>query len=113
MARRQRPYVYIKKDVTCDIPLDDVVAIPFDRLKEKFTSYAQDQDFDLKDVNITEKGICGSFTDKSGVSFEINIKPEGNISKLEGSISKTLQSSVDSYLVGKSVEEFTDALFQG
>jgi len=113
MARRRRPYVFIKKEVNCDIPLDDVVAIPFDQLKDKFTNYAQFKGVDLGDVKITEKGICGSFTDKSGVSFDINIKPVGDRSKLEGSISKVMQSSVDAHIVGKSAEDFTDALFQG
>ncbi len=113
MARRRRPYIHIKKEVSCDIPLDDVVAIPFDQLKDKFTNYAQFKGVDLSDVKITEIGISGSFTDKSGVSFEINIKPEGSSSKLEGSISKIMQSSVDAHIVGKSAEEFTSALFQG
>ncbi len=113
MARRRRPRIYAKKEVSCDIPLDDVIAIPFDQLKDKFANYAQFKGVDLSDVKITERGISGNFTDNSGVSFEINIKPVGDRSKLEGYISKVMHSSVDAHTVGKSAVEFTDALFQG
>ena len=113
MVRRRRPYINIKKEVSCDIPLDDVIALPFDDLKDRFTDYARFKGFDLDNVEINKKGIRGSFTDKSGVSFKITIKPVGDRSRLEGSISKIMESKDDAYIVGKSAEEFTDALFQG
>mgnify|MGYP003630726531 CR=1 FL=1 len=113
MARNRRVRIRAKDSITCDIPLDDVVAVPFDRLKEKFTAFAQTHDLDLSKVKISGDRIRGNFTDQSGVNFDINLTAQGQQSKLEGSISKKMDSQSDALRVGDSVRHFTEALFYG
>lgn len=112
MARRRiRPN--IKDSITCDVPLDDEVLMSFDVLRAKFAQFAETNGIDLKDVKISERSIRGSFTDKSGVVFNVDFTPNGEGSKLEGSISKEMKSMTDTSHVGSSARTFIEELFQG
>lgn len=114
MARRRRIRPVIKDTITCDIPLNDTVAVPFSRLQDKFTAFAETKGIDLKDVKITERGISGTFTDQSGVDYDVNFTPaeNGKKSHLNGSISKKISGNMDVVNTGMSAREFTGALLE-
>ncbi len=114
MAKRRRVRPNIKDTITCDIPLDDVVSIPFGRLKDKFTDFVETKGIDLRDVKITESGISGTFTDQSGVEYDVNFTPQQNGQKthLIGSISKKVNGNIDVINTGMSARAFTGALLE-
>lgn len=113
MAKKWRVRPNIKDKITCDFKLDDEVAVPFDRLREKFTAYAETNGIDLKGFKLSDQSIRGSFTNESGVTFDIDFKPHGAGSKLEGVISKEMETSSDTMRVGMSTNAFIEELFQG
>ena len=113
MARRRRLPINVKDNVSCDVAIDEMIAIPFSRLREQFEIFAEAQGIDLKEMHISDNSIRGKFTDGSGVEFDINLTPHGNQSKFEGSFSREMERISDAHKVGFSVQHFTDALFHG